>query len=98
MYCSPACRQKAHRARTARRVAALSRQRSDATSGDVKPVAVRPDIARSLERAREQIAESRRLCRISAERLRRMAALQREIGNRQEVRATTPMPYAKWAR
>lgn len=97
VYCSSACRQKAHRARVARRVAALSSQNSDHT----RPVGsrgVRADVARTLERAREQIAQSRKLCDVSAERLRLTAALQWEFDSGQEVRATTPMPYGKWPR
>lgn len=99
MYCSAACRQKAHRARTARRVAALSSQRSDTGRNEVRrPVGIRSDIAQSIARAREQVAESRRLCRVSAERLQRLEDLQRELAKPREVRATTPMSYAKWAR
>ncbi|MBU8818529.1 hypothetical protein [Mycolicibacterium goodii] len=92
VYCSSACRQKAHRARTARRVAALSSQRPAAG----RPVLVRSEVARTIQRAREHIEESRRLCRDTAERLQQMADLQREFGR--EMPATKPMPYAKWAR
>lgn len=96
VYCSSACRQKAHRARTARRIAALglvNRQQNNA-----RPAAVRPDVARSIARAREQIAESRRLCRASAERLRDTAALQQSFGFSRELRAAEPMLFVKQAR
>lgn len=97
VYCSAACRQKAHRARTARRVDALRSLRSGRNEVR-RPVGIRSDIAQSIARAREQIAESRRLCRVSAERLQRLEDLQRELAKPREVRATTPMSYAKWAR
>ncbi|CKG96411.1 Uncharacterised protein [Mycolicibacterium smegmatis] len=100
VYCSSACRQKAHRARIAHRVAAVSSKRSDTDRDEVRrrPVAIRSDIAQSIARAREQVAVSRRLCRDSAERLQRLEDLQRELAEPREVWATTPMSYAKWAR
>jgi IS5 family transposase len=59
IYCSAACRQKAHRARMARRIAAG---------------AVRPEIARTVQRAREEQRRARELCRAAADALRESVA------------------------
>jgi hypothetical protein len=85
VYCSSACRQKAHRARTARRIADL-RARVVRTT---RPVLADPNAAGkslqraaagSIQRAREQVQRSRELCRISTERLQQAAAIQQQFG------------------
>ena len=85
VYCSSACWQKAHRARTARRIAnlragvasgsALAPANPQATGSSLQGAA-----AGSIQRAREQIDRSRELCRISAEHLKQAAAIERQFG------------------
>jgi hypothetical protein len=85
VYCSSACRQKAHRARTARRIADL-RARVVRTTRPVlsDPNAAGKSLQRaaagSIQRAREQVQRSRELCRISTERLQQAAAIQQQFG------------------
>jgi hypothetical protein len=59
LYCSSACRQKAHRARTALRIAEGHQQRSP------RPAFDKPDVAAIIERARVQQRRARELCRIA---------------------------------
>lgn len=74
IYCSPACRQKAHRARTAHRMAALRATlgRSSGAAGSL-----RPSVAYTVQRAREQVDRSRELCRDTERRLRESDAILR---------------------
>jgi hypothetical protein len=92
VYCSSACRQKAYRARTARRMAALT-ARLRHTS---RRALIRQDVARTLQSSRQQIEQSRELCRTAVERLQRSAALQEQFGRIHQGlatdAATTPTP------
>lgn len=74
IYCSPACRQKAHRARTAQRTALLREalSRSSGAAGSL-----RPSVAATLQRARDQVDRSRELRQTSERRLRESDALLR---------------------
>lgn len=60
IYCSPACRQKAHRTRTAERTAAhdLGFLRKP------RPVRVitKPDVAGTIQRARREVQRAQELC------------------------------------
>jgi thymidylate kinase len=78
VYCSSACRQKAHRARTARRVAALARvsQRSQVNSDDAKLLQLAA--ANSMQRARQRIKHSLELCRTSAKRIQEAAVIREQ--------------------
>ncbi|OBH91326.1 hypothetical protein A5678_11550 [Mycobacterium sp. E2733] len=74
VYCSSACRQKAHRARSARRTAVLRealRRSSGAGRGADSDAArsLQRSVASSMRRAREQLDRSRELCRVSELRL-----------------------------
>ncbi|ORW29168.1 hypothetical protein AWB91_24380 [Mycobacterium paraense] len=75
VYCSPACRQKAHRARTAQRTAVLREalRRSSGAAGSL-----RPSVAGAVQRAREQVDRSRELCRDTERRLRESDAILRK--------------------
>ncbi len=83
VYCSSACRQKAHRARTAGRLDALQ-QRPAKGSG---PDPLRREDARSLQCAvadslrvaRERVERSRELCRLSEERLRQCSTARQRL-------------------
>jgi hypothetical protein len=75
-YCSSACRQKAHRARTARRIAALRANRShrprvDSDATQLLQLAA----ADSVQRARQRISHSLELCRTSAKRIQEAAVI-----------------------
>ncbi len=74
IYCSPACRQKAHRARTVRRAAVL---RETLTRSSDAAGSLRQSVAGTVQRAREQVDRSRELCRISERRLRESDAILR---------------------
>ncbi|MGA8328902.1 MAG: hypothetical protein WB777_06375 [Mycobacterium sp.] len=71
VYCSSACRQKAHRARTLLRTAdpALPRGRRRPTPR----VLVKPDVAGTIARARVQQRRAHELCRTAEEILRASA-------------------------
>jgi hypothetical protein len=80
LYCSPACRQKAHRARTARRTAeglTASPGRGEQRIPTVKT----PDraVAGYLQRARDQVDRSRELRRRAERGLQRTAVIRREL-------------------
>jgi hypothetical protein len=93
LYCSSACRQKAHRARTARRVAALRERavrapaaaRAGAASAPI-PAQTQAEVSRTLRRAaassmrrsREQIDRAHVLCQMSRQRLQEHASPQHE--------------------
>ncbi|MEB3983580.1 hypothetical protein OQ968_20215 [Mycobacterium sp. 663a-19] len=82
VYCSSACRQKAHRARTARRIADL-RAGVDAgprTGPSATGKALQRSAAGTIQRARDQVRRSRELCRLAAERLQQAAAVQQQFG------------------
>ncbi len=71
VYCSSACRQKAHRARTALRTADWEWRQ-----GPRRPtprVLVKPDVAGTIARARVQQRRARELCRTAEEILRASA-------------------------
>ncbi|MGH3967510.1 MAG: hypothetical protein ACRDTV_05175 [Mycobacterium sp.] len=82
-YCSSACRQKAHRDRTARRIAALGEHLRRSS----RPAPIKLAAARSMrraaagvqQRARAHIDQSQELCRTSAERIREAAAIQQQF-------------------
>lgn len=69
VYCSSACRQKAHRVRTARRLATARSGPADS---------LRSSVAGTIQRAREQVDRSRELCRISERHLRESEAIVRK--------------------
>jgi hypothetical protein len=98
IYCSSACRQKAHRGRTARRIAALAEQQR---SGPLRrPTVIRPDVAGTIQRAYELQRRARERCRAAADALLQVLASQRRSRNRSSVRArsTTPTPPSSgWA-
>jgi hypothetical protein len=79
IYCSSACRQKAHRQRTARRTAALRetlRQGFAPTRDSAEARrSLRLAVATSVRRSREQVDRSRELCRMSERRLRESDAI-----------------------
>ncbi|WP_322858723.1 hypothetical protein U8D42_18130 [Mycobacterium europaeum] len=82
VYCSSACRQRAHRARSARRTAALrdSLRRSAGTARDTPSDVARSlqrSVADAVQRARRQVDRSRELCRASELRLRESDAIRR---------------------
>jgi hypothetical protein len=81
VYCSSACRQKAHRARTARRTAllraSLRRNFVPTQAGAEASRLLRLSVATSVQRAREQVDRSRELCRSTERRLRESDALLR---------------------
>ncbi|OBG67843.1 hypothetical protein A5702_15255 [Mycobacterium sp. E3339] len=84
MYCSSACRQKAHRGRSARRTAALRETvRRDAASrrGQTSEVArsLQRSAASSMQRARQQVDRSVELCRTSELRLQESDAIRRAV-------------------
>jgi hypothetical protein len=84
IYCSSACRQKAHRARTARRIAALAEPRSPRTRPQRR--LSKPDVAVTIERARREQSRSRELCRAAADTLRQTIASQRSFALNRESR------------
>jgi hypothetical protein len=67
VYCSSACRQKAHRARTLRRIAEL-----DWRPGSAR-VLVEADVAGTIARARLEQLRAHELCRIAADILKASA-------------------------
>lgn len=71
LYCSSACRQKAHRARTAQRIADLSAQAARSR----RPTAAKLDQALSGQRVRDVLSRSQELCLIAAEHLRQAAII-----------------------
>jgi hypothetical protein len=84
VYCSSACRQREHRARTARRTAILRLRAGHVaapvvTRSEEAYASMRRSVARSLERAREQVDRSRELCRTSTERVEQSVALQQRF-------------------
>ncbi|OBH29589.1 hypothetical protein A5692_20525 [Mycobacterium sp. E342] len=80
LYCSSACRQRAHRARSARRTTELREtlRRSARTTRDT-PADVDGSLQRSvadaMQRARRQVDRSRELCRVSELRLQESDAI-----------------------
>jgi hypothetical protein len=77
VYCSPACRQKAHRARVALRLAALEGQQRPVASA--RSAFEKPDVAAIIERAREQQRRAHELCRIAEETLQECLKSQRQL-------------------
>ena len=77
LYCSSACRQKAHRARMARRIAASQGQQEPSLSP--RSALVKPDVARIIERAREQQRRAHELCRIAEEALQECRESRRQL-------------------
>lgn len=75
VYCSPACRQKAHRSRTARRIADLV-DPWGRPPGIGQPV-MRREIVETVRRARDEQRRARKLCRDAAAAQRRSLAAQR---------------------
>ncbi len=71
VYCSAACRQKAHRARTAD-TAGRRGDRHDTAS-------LQGACAASLQRAREQVERSRELCRWAERGMQRTAEIRHEV-------------------
>jgi hypothetical protein len=98
IYCSSACRQKAHRGRTARRIAALAEQQS---SGPLRrPTVIKPGSADTIQRGYEQQQRARELCRAAADVQLRVLASQWQSRNRSSVpaRSATPtLPSSVWA-
>ncbi|BBX65213.1 hypothetical protein MSAS_43870 [Mycobacterium saskatchewanense] len=87
VYCSSACRQKAHRARAARRTAVL-RERLERHVGSDRTSSLERSVLRSLEKSRQQVDRSRELCRMSEVRIRRTVALRQQFAKEQSVAGT----------
>ncbi|WP_077090369.1 hypothetical protein [Mycobacterium rhizamassiliense] len=82
VYCSSACRQKAHRARTARRIAVLRERSRPVPATAQTQVEVSSSLraaASSMRHSREQIDRAHALCQMSQERLQERAARQHEV-------------------
>lgn len=77
VYCSSACRQKAHRARSARRVEVLRQNVVRRATASEQSRSLQRTVAGSMQRARQQLDRSRELCRVSELRLQESAALRR---------------------
>lgn len=92
IYCSSACRQKAHRARTARRIAGLGRvsQRSQVNPDSAKSVQLAA--ADSMQRARQRINHSLELCRTSAKRIQQATDLRTESASDRLTYEATKRP------
>jgi hypothetical protein len=75
VYCSSACRQKAHRARTARRIAELQREPGR------RPALVKPDVAGTIARARVEQRRAHELSRIVADTLAACAESQAQLNS-----------------
>ncbi|ORA41687.1 hypothetical protein BST20_01110 [Mycobacterium branderi] len=73
-YCSPACRQKAHRARHAQRVAA--------SAGGPTHMTVEIDTGGAIQRARKALARSRELRRAARDTVQRATATRQRIAAR----------------
>ena len=71
VYCSPACRQKAHRARQAGRIAEVA-GRNCPKHGSERLLR-KPDVAGTFQRARRELARAQDLCRKAAESLQQAA-------------------------
>lgn len=76
IYCSAACRQKSHRARTARRTVELAARR---TPIQTRRVLIKPDVASTIQRARLEERRARELCRTAAETLRQSVVSQQQL-------------------
>jgi hypothetical protein len=86
VYCSSACRQKAHRERTARRIAELSDLVEQSSGRNLTS----RDIAASRTRVRDVVNRSRELCGTPAERIREAAEIEQR--SRQNRSAIRPLP------
>jgi hypothetical protein len=75
VYCSSACRQKAHRARTARRIAELQWRHGS------RRVLVKPDVAGTIARARLERRRARELSRIATDILNASAESQERLNS-----------------
>jgi hypothetical protein len=95
VYCSPACRQKAHRARTARRTKVLReylRRTSVAPRSPVEATrTLQRSVASSLQRARDQVDRSRELCRMTERRLAEGSAYRNIPSDQAPDAAQTPL-------
>ncbi|EFG76361.1 hypothetical protein HMPREF0591_3726 [Mycobacterium parascrofulaceum ATCC BAA-614] len=101
LYCSSACRQKAHRARSARRAAALREivRRSFPASRSTHSDAGRSlqlAAATSVRRAREQVDRSRELCRAAALRLEQSDAVREQVSKQWAARSAPGTGRASW--
>ncbi|HEY9304046.1 MAG TPA: hypothetical protein VIO95_07130 [Mycobacterium sp.] len=77
MYCSSACRQKAHRARTARRIAEWAGQQRPRVRA--ARAIIKPDVANTIQRAQREQRRARELCRTAADTLRESVAAKRRL-------------------
>ncbi len=75
VYCSSACRQKAHRERTARRIAELS----DLVEQSSGRKSTGRESTVSAAQVRDVVKRSRELCRTSAERIRKAAEIEQRF-------------------
>ena len=75
VYCSSACRQKAHRARTARRIAELEWRPGR------RRALVKPDVAGTIARARVEQRRAHELSRIVADTLAACAESQAQLNS-----------------
>ncbi|ORW15270.1 hypothetical protein AWC17_17700 [Mycobacterium nebraskense] len=96
VYCSSACRQKAHRARTARRTAVLRetlRRSSGMGRGTYSdsPRSPEPSVASSIQRARQQLDRTRELCRVSELRLQESDAIRQAALEKWAARSAATM-------
>jgi glutathione S-transferase len=94
-YCSSACRQKAHRDRTARRIAGLAEQRQSG-AGAARAI-IKPDVAGAIKRAADERRRARALCRTSAAILDRRLALQRLAAGERPTPVGAPASTAPWS-
>ncbi len=97
VYCSPACRQKAHRSRTAEQIAEL-RQALKPSPAREKAEALQLSVVKSLQRARTEVDRSRELCRASERHVQAINALRQELARARAADAArmTPTTRAPW--
>jgi hypothetical protein len=91
VYCSPACRQKAHRVRAAARRDQLTAEAGSVTVSARAREALHRSVAASVQRARDQVELSRELCRGAERRVREADAIRREFGDKR-VGERAPWP------
>lgn len=87
IYCSSACRQKAHRGRTARRVAALAEPRPARVRPQRK--VGKPEVSSAIERAQRERRRARELCRAAADTVRLTVASQQAAAADRETRGSS---------
>ena len=84
VYCSSACRQKAHRVRTAVRIANLN----DRVKQSFGRTLAKRDVAASRQHVQDVMNRSRELCLTAAERMQQAAAIQERCRENQLATGT----------